>query len=212
MSNLRSIGLTGLVAGSVFLAGCQAIEDRVGQVIHGQVFPFHPNSQPQQQNHSGNNFNPQGKTFNQNFNSGEIKEIGAFGETYACLALTRIGNGSAFPQRSEFINKTSHVKAGSGILHFYVESSASFGDYQFQVFEKTTGREVLKHNQTSTDSLSSSQFYSRLDKSILAPGVYSLCLSGKTVKGYTGVPLFGDTRKVVGEHKPIAVFDLKVDN
>lgn len=193
MKTLKSLGLAGMVAGSMLFTGCQAVEDRVGDVLHGRAFPF---NQPAQQNNSSNNgqqnnVNYGGRTGN-SFNSGEVKEIGAFGETYAITAVNYLGKpGTAHIIPNNFINIRNEFGPGQKIFIGFRIPNSSIKDVVFRLY-----------NDRGNIEIESAPAMGIADASLInintpsTPGNYTYLFTGKSYKE----GLFG---KSIGEETPI---------
>lgn len=192
MNVVKKSALTSLLVGSILFSGCQAVEDRVGDVLHGRAFPFNQPAQQQQQNYSGNNSGGQQGYSGGNFNSGEVKVNGAFGETYAVTAVNYLGKpGTADIRPNNFINIRSEFESGQRIAVGFRIPNTLTKDVVFRLYNSRGAieNEVL-FQQTVTDA--------GLVHIIApnSPGNYTYLFSGKTYRN----SLFG---KSIGEETPI---------
>ncbi|MDO8563513.1 MAG: hypothetical protein Q7R87_00730 [Nanoarchaeota archaeon] len=196
MNMVRRLGLASLVAGATVFSGCQAVEDRVGDVLHGRAFPFNQPAQqqaPQQNNYGGN---PQQGSSGRNYNSGEINVNGAFGETYAVSAVKYIGKAGVADIKSDnFINITSEFSPRQNIFIGFKIPRTLTKDVVFRLYDSSGAI------QNQTDFLS--QVTDAGLVNIITPenpGNYTYIFSGKTYSNSLfGKSIGGETSIVRGQ-------------
>ncbi|MEK6889594.1 MAG: hypothetical protein AABW82_01200 [Nanoarchaeota archaeon] len=143
MNAFKRFGLVSLVAGSAFIGnGCADIDAAAGRALKGEFFPFHQNTQNQQQG----NISSGGMTGNSSsYNSGESRINGPFGEVYTISAANYIGNSQiADVKRHNFVNVTGEFEPGQPmVVGFDMNTSAK--DVNFKLYD-SRGRVLTQYD------------------------------------------------------------------